>query len=142
MNVSLLNPWFAAKFYYEGTVKSFRMARVDGSPVLWAESQGLSLWCPCGYGLLDKEGKEMYPLDLSFNKGRPHGLLIPFSNPPSGVQLPVDHGPLSRDGKSHPRWTATGTSLNDITLTPSVAVGPIGSECWHGFIRNGDVTNA
>ena len=35
------------------------------------------------------------------------------------------------------RWTATGTSFDDLTLTPSVNVN---HEHWHGFIRNGVVT--
>lgn len=30
------------------------------------------------------------------------------------------------------RWIASGTSLDDLTLEPSVCI-----DCWHGFIRAG-----
>lgn len=135
----LTDPWFEATFYGDAQGKSLRLRHEDGSPMTWGEAQGLFLWCPCGYGLLDKEGKERYPLDLSLNLGRPHGLLVPFLNPPSGVPLPVDHGPVSRDKQNHPRWTVAGTGLHDLTLIPSIAVGEV-PECWHGFITNGVIT--
>ena len=35
------------------------------------------------------------------------------------------------------RWAATGTGYDDLTLTPSINAG---SNCWHGFITNGEVT--
>lgn len=37
------------------------------------------------------------------------------------------------------RWTASGTSFDDLTLTPSVNVD---HEHWHGFLRAGEVTHA
>lgn len=136
----LTDPWFEAHFYGEIAADgSFRFHYEDRSPMAFAQAQGLALWCPCGYGELDKDGKERFPLDLSLNLGRPHGLLIPFANPPSGVPVPAEHGPLSRDGKTRPRWTVSGSSLADLTLTPSVAVGPADKECWHGFITSGEV---
>jgi hypothetical protein len=135
----LTDPWFEAEFYGEVSAESWSQNHADGSPIKFSESQGLFLWCPCGYGLLDKDGKERYPLDLSLNRGRPHGVIVPFANPPSGIPLPADHGPVSRDGKTHPRWTVSGTGLHDLTVTPSIAVGK-NPECWHGFIRNGEVT--
>jgi hypothetical protein len=135
----LTDAWFEAGFYGEVDEKSWRENHADGSPMTFGEAQGLFLWCPCGYGLLDKEGKERYPLDLSLNRGRPHGLLVPFINPPSGVRLPLDHGPVGKDG-THPRWSVSGSSLEDLTISPSIAVGD--PECWHGFIRNGEITNA
>lgn len=136
----LIDPWFEAHFYGQiAEDGSFRFRHEDRAAMKFSESQGLALWCPCGYGALDKDGKERFPLDLSLNLGRPHGLIIPFSNPPSGVPVPPNHGPLSRDGKSRPRWIVSGTSLADLSLTPSVAVGPSEKECWHGFITNGEV---
>lgn len=34
------------------------------------------------------------------------------------------------------RWVPSGTSLADLTLTPSISLG---GDCgWHGFVRNGD----
>lgn len=35
------------------------------------------------------------------------------------------------------RWTATGSSFNDLTLSPSVNVD---HEHWHGYVTNGEVT--
>jgi hypothetical protein len=136
----LTDPWFEAEFYGEVNVdESYRIAHEDGSPMTFKEAQGLFLWCPCGYGALDANGVERYPLDLSLNKGRPHGVLIPFANPPCGILLPPNHGPVSsRDGVTHPRWVVNGSGLHDLTVTPSIAVG--NPECWHGFIRNGEVT--
>lgn len=135
----LIDPWFAAAFYAGISTSGWWHEHPKRRPFQMSESQGLFLWCPCGYGLLDKEGKERYPLDLSLNLGRPHGLLIPFANPPNGVPVPSDHGPTSRDAQSRPRWVVSGSSLNDLTLTPSIAVGK-NPECWHGFITNGEVT--
>ena len=34
------------------------------------------------------------------------------------------------------RWTASGTSFEDLTLSPSVNVS---NEHWHGFITNGEI---
>jgi hypothetical protein len=138
----LTDPWFEAEFYGEvAHDDSWRIAHEDGSPMTFNEAQGLFIWCPCGYGVLDADGNERYPLDLSLNRGRPHGVLIPFANPPSGIPLPPEHGPVSNNDSSHPRWTVSGTSLHDLTITPSVVVGK-NPGCWHGFIRNGDITNA
>lgn len=37
------------------------------------------------------------------------------------------------------RWTATGGSFDDLTLTPSINLS--GPGCgWHGFVTNGEVT--
>jgi hypothetical protein len=137
----LTDPWFAARFYgHVGDRSWWEQNPTTGAPLSYGEAQGLFLWCPCGYGKLDKDGAELYPLDLSLKRGRPHGLLVPFGNPPSGVPLPADHGPIGRDGIHRPRWTVSGTSLADLTTTPSIAVGPPNNECWHGFITNGIVT--
>lgn len=129
MIARLDDPWFEAAFYGYVTQTGHRTAHEGDVPLAFNEAQGLFLWCPCGYG------KDSYPLD----GGRPHGLLVPFSNPPSGVPVPAEHGPVSSGGGARPRWTVTGSGLRDLTLTPSVAVGGSGAECWHGFITNGDV---
>jgi hypothetical protein len=129
----LTDPWFEAEFYGNADSESYRLqgATIEGA-------QGLFLWCPCGYGKVDVKGKERYPLDLSLNKGRPHGVLVPFANPRNAPTLPPEHGPHSRGDKSvHPRWHMEGSSLEDLTLTPSIAVGD--PECWHGFITSGEV---
>lgn len=36
-----------------------------------------------------------------------------------------------------PRWAVAGTSLADLTLSPSINV----PSCWHGFITDGEVTS-
>ena len=36
-------------------------------------------------------------------------------------------------------WDATGTSLDNLSLSPSIDF-PRG--CWHGFVQHGDVSNA
>lgn len=129
----LTDQWFDAHFFCEAREDGgFRVGEND---ISFAESQGLFLWCPCGYGALDAAGAERFPLDLSLNRGRPHGLLIPFSNPPNGIAVPANFGPLSRDKQSRPRWVVSGSCLQDLSLSPSVAVGE--PECWHGFITDG-----
>ena len=138
MPARLTDPWFDAHFIAEvGNDGSYRVNLDSEVPYTFSQSQGLFLWCPCGFGMLDKNGKERFPLDLSLNLGRPHGLLVVFSNPPCGIIPPADFGPTSRDGAKHPRWTVSGSGLEDLTLEPSVAVGK--PECWHGFITDGEV---
>jgi len=34
----------------------------------------------------------------------------------------------------------SGTGLHDLTLSPSVDVGSKNSKCWHGWIKEGNVT--
>ncbi len=118
----LTDPWFEARFYGQVSPESSRIAHPNGEPLTFAESQGLFLFCPCGYGKPDSHA---------------HGLYVPFKNPPSGIPLPLDHGPVDKDG-NHPRWTVSGSGLADLTLKPSIAVGK--PECWHGHITNGEVT--
>lgn len=141
MIAKLTDPWFEARFIYDvqPNGSSYRMHHEDGSPTTFAEAQGLFLWCPCGYGAKDKDGSLKYPLDLSLNHGRPHGVLIVFANPPSGIIPPANFGPTSKKDKSvHPRWNVGGTGLDDLTLSPSVDVGD--PSCWHGHIHSGEVS--
>jgi hypothetical protein len=126
----LTDPWFDAQFYGEinDADRSHRyLPSIEGA-------QGLFLWCPCGYG------KAEFPLD----GGRPHGVMVPFSNPRNAPLCPPDHGPHSaRDPSApHPRWVMTGTSLEDLSTQPSIQVGSASDNtaCWHGYITNGEVT--
>lgn len=118
----LTDPWFECEFYSNATANSHRLQgqTIEGS-------QGIFLSCPCCYGTTEPVGDK-----------RPHHLMIPFANPRNAPQLPDDHGPTSRDGKTHPRWMMIGNGLHDLTLTPSVDVGK--DSCWHGHITNGEVT--
>jgi len=43
-----------------------------------------------------------------------------------------------REAQGRPRWGVSGTSLSDISTTPSIQV--IGGCGWHGFVTNGDAT--
>ena len=118
----LTDPWFEAQFYGRASAGGFtdQGEQIEGS-------QGLWLWCPCGYG------HPRYPLD----GGRPHAIMVPFANPRNAPQVPPEHGPESRTGGPRPRWTMAGTGLHDLTLSPSVDVGQ--PSCWHGFVLNGEV---
>ena len=122
MTARLTDPWFEAEFY--GDVKPEGGFTRRGPDLVG--SQGLMLWCPCGFG------KVAYPLD----GGRPHMILVPFRNPSGAPVAPDAHGP--HNGGKPVRWLVSGTGLADLTITPSVAVGK--PECWHGFITNGEVT--
>jgi hypothetical protein len=127
--VRLTDPWFDATFFgfvaknEQGQYTS-RHVHEDRRPVTFAEAQGVQFWCPCGFG------KPAFPID----GGRPHLVMVPFN----GRGLPDDFGPHSRtNANDHPRWNVSGSSLDDLTTTPSVAVGD--PECWHGFIANGEI---
>lgn len=55
------------------------------------------------------------------------------------VDAPPSPSGLSSNGG---RWRReSGTTLDDLTLSPSILIhhGPQG-ECWHGFIRSGEVS--
>jgi hypothetical protein len=122
VTAQLSDPWFAAKFYGQiDADRSFRhLPSIEGA-------QGLFLWCPCGYGLPE------FPLDGA----RPHGILVPFRNPRGAPPVPDGHGPIGRDDKTRPRWEMLGDSLENLSLSPSIAVGPAEAECWHGHITLG-----
>lgn len=47
---------------------------------------------------------------------------------------------LGKDSEGHTaRWTANGTGLDDLTLSPSIYVK---TGCgWHGYVTNGETTN-
>lgn len=143
MNYPLTHPWFEAHFFNEAKSDGSYMSHdpFEGKNAIpLSLAQGLLLWCPCGIDQKDVDGNLRYPLDLSLNKGRPHGCMIVFRNPLSGVIAPDNFGPTSRGDKNiHPRWTiVSGDSLSNLTLDPSIAVG--NPECWHGWIKNGVVS--
>ncbi len=129
MNKPLTDPWFEAYFFCDANSEGgYRRCLVEEGDIPFEKSQGIVLWCPCGVD------DPRYPLD----GGRPHGVMIPFLNPPCGVPVPENFGPFSSDDKTHPRWVVGGSGLHNLTLTPSVNVGS--PSCWHGFIKNGIVS--
>jgi hypothetical protein len=66
-----------------------------------------------------------------------HQCLVAFE--PTIDTEPTTLSGLSRGGG---RWKRTGTTLDDLTLTPSIVIGTGPGECWHGFVTNGELTNA
>lgn len=133
MIARLTDPWFEAAFY--GQIEAGNADQHQGGSFTMQDSidgaQGVTLWCPCGYG------KPEFPLD----GGRPHAIIIPFANPRGAPSVPEDHGPKSADNPTgpRPRWQlVSGASLADLTLAPSVAVGS-DPQCWHGWIQSGEV---
>jgi len=112
MQPRLTDVWFEASFYRytpNGTEEVQELM----------DAQGVFFWCPCGYG------KPEFQLDGA----RPHGCMIPFSNPIFPTEPPPGEGP---------KWIVSGTGLHDLTLTPSIA-NAAPTPCWHGFITRGDV---
>jgi len=82
----------------------------------FAEAQGILFLCPSCFSRNDGKGV--------------HSVLVWFRD--KGV--PPEMFPA-------PRWVATGTSLEDLTISPSInLVTPDQPNEWHGWIINGNVT--
>lgn len=72
-----------------------------------------------------------------------HYVRVCFANPQGAPVAPEEYD-------DNPRWTMTGTSLDDLTLKPSVNLDvpwkdaqgvEHPSSCkWHGWVTNGDAT--
>lgn len=105
--------------------------------------QGVQFQCPsCGAGLErgEEEGRR-------FLRGA-HYILVLFSNP-RGVEPAPPDAFLRGDGSPNPQWSMTGTSLDDLSTTPSIncdipwkdkdGVEHPSSCKFHGYITNGDV---
>lgn len=76
------------------------------------------------------------PCPKCFAAGTPHGVLSFFT----GVALHPDSD-LGKNNEGKPvRWAASGTSLADLTLTPSIQIQ--GGCNWHGWITNGETVDA
>lgn len=54
------------------------------------------------------------------------------------VDPPLDRGPLLADAKRN--WKREGDSFEAMTLSPSIK--KLDGCKWHGFVRNGEVTEA
>lgn len=54
---------------------------------------------------------------------------VAFENPMDGAEP---------DGSAKCRWQRTGDTFETITLSPSVDASGFG--CWHGWIKDGEVT--
>lgn len=92
--------------------------QADGSPAPERHGVAISFRCPCG----------THPRDDEYETDR---CVIMLNNPLDG------QGPLN-SGSSY--WTRTGDTFETLSLTPSIQRH--GACNWHGFITNGEVTNA
>jgi hypothetical protein len=67
-----------------------------------------------------------------------HRVICWFSNPARGEPVP----PAADQGSAnHPRWMVSGSSLLDLTLTPSVNLdvpANTGGCRWHGWVTGGE----
>jgi hypothetical protein len=98
-------------------------------------AQAVMFQCP-----LCSQGKER--ADGGGFKGA-HYVRVCFANPQGAPVAPQEYD-------DNPRWTMTGTSLDDLTLSPSINLDvpwkdaqgvEHPSSCkWHGFVTNGDAT--
>lgn len=89
----------------------------DGNPVPRREGVALVFKCPCGINH-DSIGES----DL---------ICLHFSNPLDGGS------PLERVGHT---WERTGDTFDTLTIRPSIQ--RLTGCRWHGFITDGEVTNA
>lgn len=104
--------------------------------------QGIQFQCPtCSEGL--ERGEED---GRRFVRGS-HYVLVLFSNP-RGVEAAPADAHHRNDGTQSPRWEVSGSSLDDLTLKPSIncdipwkddkGVEHPSSCKWHGFVTAGD----
>lgn len=118
---------------------------VDGDPATWRErgSPTKTVTGPREYvsrveTLAEAQGV-FFLCPVCFQKhGGPvgtHGVEVAFHGRGVG-----DHqGSQAGDGRPS-RWNVSGSSFDDLTLTPSVHLA--GAGCgWHGFVTNGEVTS-
>lgn len=106
----------------EGWIFQFLTYKGDGSGygkvATASEADGVMFLCPkCASAELNDDGKRSGHPVICWFAGK-----VPASASP---------GPG--------RWTFTGSTIDDLTLNPSVWLN--GAGCgWHGWVRNGDAT--
>jgi hypothetical protein len=100
----------------EATFRRIIDDRADQEDVPFAEAQGIRFLCPKCF-------------EANGGAAGTHSVLCWFAD--KGVPADKSPGPA--------RWPATGTGVEDITLTPSVLL--LGGCGWHGWIKNGVVTS-
>ncbi len=60
-----------------------------------------------------------------------HMVLVWFSNPLNAAPAHPELTPL-------PRWERTGTTIEDLTISPSIHLVTPGGCGWHGWVKDGD----
>jgi hypothetical protein len=91
-----------------------------------AEADGIMFLCPLCF---QKNG----------GAAGTHCVMVTFA----GRNVPDEAGSRGNDGKPT-RWTAAGTSMDDLVLTPSIALNQNGTAddglChWHGFVGSSGI---
>jgi len=121
-----------ARFVYSATASGSRLSHKDSVE----GAQGVMFQCPeCAKGkeiVVDTE-REVGERARRYVVGA-HYIRVFFSNPLGATVAPpeADH---------NPRWEMTGTTLDDLTLSPSINLDIPGNEAgcrWHGWVKNGD----
>jgi hypothetical protein len=61
---------------------------------------------------------------------------------PSGHWLLIwfDHKNVPAEAEPVYRWQAQGNGYDDLTLAPSINAQINDPKCWHGYVRNGEIT--
>lgn len=117
------------RFVYDAGEKSYRISdshSVDGM-------QGVLFQCPsCGIGRPHGcEGERHYIVG-------DHYILVFFSNPKNATPAP-ESARRRNDGTPNPLWTMSGSTLDDLTLSPSIDCTRGGGCTFHGFVSSGNV---
>jgi len=87
---------------------------------------GLSFLCPCAECTVQRKGNSDEDFHLR--------VFVSMANP-------IDGGPLLEPGR--PIWSRTGDTFETLSLQPSILSDKAKGGCgWHGYITNGEVTNA
>lgn len=75
---------------------------------------------------------------------RTHRLAVAFANPVDGGEKMTGNG---YGGDPKHWWQRDGSTFDDLTLGPSIDASGnkagednIQTPCWHGFIKNGEIT--
>ena len=139
MRLADLEPRFVR---YEDRVEAWE--RAVGDPATWRErgAPTETITGPRTYSIFVEPMVEaqglwlLCPSCFQRNNGSvgTHFIEVTFSD-----RGAMDHqGSHGKDGRPT-RWTATGTSLEDLTTTPSILID--GDCAWHGYITNGDISS-
>jgi hypothetical protein len=104
----------------KGKVTEVRPAHYFIPVATLPEAHAVSFLCPQAYA------KNGGPVGT-------HSVMVAFEGSPVPPHL--------CGGKNGPtRWKASGTSIEDMTLTPSIQEVDDGLCSWHGFVTNGDAS--
>lgn len=114
--------------FFGGVDPAARSSRLQGDRIDGA--QGVMFQCPkCS------EGKPSGDGGVGFAGA--HYVRVCFANPRNAPVAPEAYD-------DNPRWQMSGTSLDDLTLSPSINLdvpgddGTVSGCRWHGWVKNGE----